>query len=108
MDESRVDSLSGLRSKDDGSLVKDWDDADKETDLPLQMVVQKVNFEDPRFMEQAAPSLAVEFPQGSKVFFLGEHAYGVVAQVEDVENNALVVTLAVSRHFTRVRRTNVS
>ncbi|CAG7851990.1 5'-3' exoribonuclease 1; AltName: Full=Exonuclease 2; AltName: Full=Exonuclease II; Short=Exo II; AltName: Full=p140 [Serendipita indica DSM 11827] len=89
-----VRPLKGLRSKDDGSLVKDWDDADKETDLPLQMLVQEVNFEDERFMEQAAPSLVDEFPQGSKVFFLGEHAYGVVAQVEGVEKNALTVTLA--------------
>lgn len=67
-----------------------------ETDFPLQLTVKEVNFEDERFKEQAAPPLEDEFPIGSTVFFLGEHAYGVVAQVQDNTDGALSVTLAVS------------
>ena len=84
---------------ENGSLVKDWDDAEKETDFPLQLTVKEVNFEDERFKEHGAPPLEDEFPIGSTVFFLGEHAYGVVAQVQDNTDGVLSVTLAVSNHY---------
>jgi 5'-3' exoribonuclease 1 len=76
--------------------VKEWELEDKETDFPLQMAVLQVNFEDERFKEQPAPPLEEEFPTGTTVFFLGDHAYGVVAQVQSIENNFMSVTLAVS------------
>ena len=41
--------------------------------------------EDPRYAERPAPPLSEEFPEGSKIFFLGEHAYGVAAQVNKTE-----------------------
>lgn len=91
-----ADICLDLKRLEDGSLVKDWESADKEIELPLQMTVTHVNYEDERFKEQAAPALEEEFPVGSTVFFLGEHAYGVVAQVEENSGNALSVTLAVS------------
>jgi 5'-3' exoribonuclease 1 len=84
-----------LKRLEDGSSVKDWEDADKETDVPLQLTVKEVNFEDERFKEQAAPPLSEEFPIGTTVFFLGEHAYGVVAQVHEIVGETLSVTLAV-------------
>lgn len=75
--------------------MKEWEEEDKEADFPVQMSVKEVNFEDERFKEQAAPPLDEEFPIGTMVFFLGEHAYGVVAQVHDNSGDALSVTLAV-------------
>lgn len=82
---------------EDGSLVKEWEDEDKEADFPLQMAVKQVNYEDERFKEQPAPPIEEEFPPGTTVFFLGNHGYGVVAQVTETGNNNLSVTLAVSR-----------
>jgi 5'-3' exonuclease len=92
-------SAPGLKRLEDGSLVKDWEEEDKETDFPVQMSVKEVSFEDERFMEQGAPTLDEEFPVGTMVFFLGEHGYGVVAQVQDTIDGTLSVTLAV-RDFT--------
>ncbi|PVF93617.1 hypothetical protein CPB86DRAFT_715030 [Serendipita vermifera] len=86
--------LKGLKRLEDGSSVKDWEEADKETDIPVQLTVKEVNFEDERFKEQPAPPLLEEFPIGTTVFFLGEHAYGVVAQVQDIVGETLSVTLA--------------
>lgn len=59
------------------------------------MTLSEVASEDPRFSERAAPSLSEEFPEGSKVFFLGEHAYGVAAQVQSTTETTLSVILAV-------------
>jgi 5'-3' exoribonuclease 1 len=47
-------------------------------------------------MEKPAPPLSDEFPEGSKIFFLGEHAYGVAAQVSATTESTLSVILAVS------------
>lgn len=55
--------------------------------------------EDPRFVERAAPKLEDEFPEGSRIFFLGEHAYGVAAQVSGTTDDSLSVVLAVSIEF---------
>ena len=63
---------------DTGAFVKDYEGPEKEVEQAVQMAVSEVNSEDPRFIEKEAPPLSEEFPEGSKVFFLGEHAYGVV------------------------------
>ena len=60
------------------------------------MCLPEVVSEDPRFMEREAPPLSEEFPDGSKIFFLGEHAYGVAAQVSTTTESTLSVILAVS------------
>jgi 5'-3' exonuclease len=85
---------------DDGAFVKDYEDQDKEKEQALQMALSEIISEDPRFLERAAPPLSEEFPEGSKVFFLGEHAYGVAAQVSATTDNTLAVILAVSTLFT--------
>jgi 5'-3' exoribonuclease 1 len=59
------------------------------------MTLSEIPSEDPRYAERAAPPLSEEFPEGSKVFFLGEHAYGVAAQVSAATDNTLAVVLAV-------------
>lgn len=89
-----VRPLRGLKRLDDGSFIKDYEDADKEIEQAVQMCVSEVSSEDPRFKERAAPPLSEEFPEGSKIFFLGEHAYGVAAQVSGTTNDTLSVVLA--------------
>lgn len=85
----------GLKRLDDGSFVKDFDGPEKEVECPVQMSLSQVASQDPRFMERAAPPLSEEFPEGSKIFFLGEHAYGVAASVNSTVENALSIILAV-------------
>lgn len=68
----------------------------KEEEQAVQMCLSKVASEDPRFMEREAPPLAEEFPEGTRLFFLGEHAYGVAAQVSATNEMSLSVILAVS------------
>ena len=81
---------------DTGAFVKDYEGSDKEVEQAVQMAVSEVNSEDPRYLEKEAPPLSEEFPEGSKVFFLGEHAYGVAAQVFGTTEDTLSVNLAVS------------
>ena len=85
----------GLKRLDTGALVKDYEGPEKEVEQAVQMVVSEVASEDPRFMEKEAPPLSEEFPVDSKVFFLGEHAYGVAAQVSETTKETLSVVLAV-------------
>jgi 5'-3' exoribonuclease 1 len=78
-----------------GALVKDYEDGDKEMEHAVQMTLSEIASEDPRFMERDAPPLSEEFPEGTKLFFLGEHAYGVAAQVSSTSDTNLSVMLAV-------------
>ncbi|TBU45695.1 hypothetical protein BD309DRAFT_859613 [Dichomitus squalens] len=89
-----VRPLKGLKRLDDGAFVKDYEGPEKETEQAVQMAVSEVNSEDPRFLEKEAPPLSEEFPDGSKVFFLGEHAYGVAAQISATTQDTLSVILA--------------
>ena len=90
-------SGSGMKRLETGAFVKDYEDSDKEVEQAVQMVISQVASEDPRFLEKEAPPLSEEFPDGCKIFFLGEHAYGVAAQVASTTNDTLSVILAV-RH----------
>ena len=76
--------------------MKDYEGPDQEVEQVVQMCLPEVVSEDPRFMEREPPPLAEEFPEGTKVFFLGEHAYGAAAQVSATTNTTLAVVLAVS------------
>lgn len=77
--------------------MKDYDEnPEKEVDVALQMGVLRVVSEDPRYAEKEAPPLVEEFPVGSRVIFLGDHAYGTAGQVSATEESSLSVILAVS------------
>ena len=76
--------------------MKDYEGSDRETEQAVQMALSEVACEDPRYLEKDAPPLSEEFPEGSRIFFLGEHAYGVAAQVSSTTETALSVILAVS------------
>jgi 5'-3' exoribonuclease 1 len=91
-------SFLGLKRLDSGALVKDYEGPDKEWEQAMQMCLPEVTSEDPRFLEREAPKLSEEFPEGSKIFFLGEHAYGVAAQVSATTETTLSVILAVRNH----------
>ncbi|KAI0091131.1 exonuclease II [Irpex rosettiformis] len=88
-----VRPLKGLKRLDDGALVKDYEGFENETEQAVQMAVTEVSSEDPRYLEKEAPPLSEEFPEGSKVFFLGEHAYGVAAQVSETTKDRLSIVL---------------
>ena len=94
-DECRV---LGLKRLESGALVKDYEGPDRELEQAVQMCLPEVASEDPRFLEREAPKLSEEFPEGSKIFFLGEHAYGVAAQVSATTETSLSVILAVRGH----------
>ena len=86
---------TGLKRLESGALIKDYEGSDKEIEQAVQMVISEVASEDPRFLEKDAPPLSEEFPDGTNIFFLGEHAYGVAAQVSSTTDSALSVVLAV-------------
>ena len=85
----------GLKRLESGAFVKDYEDPDKEVEQAVQMTVSEVASEDARFIEKEAPPLSEEFPSGTKVFFLGEHAYGAAAQVTETSKDTLSIMLAV-------------
>ncbi|KAK7466207.1 exonuclease II Exo2 [Stygiomarasmius scandens] len=89
-----VRPLKGLKRLETGAFIKDYEDANKEIEQALQMIVEEVHAEDPRYIEKPAAPLSEEFPSGSNIFFLGEHAYGVAAQVSETTENTLSVILA--------------
>jgi 5'-3' exoribonuclease 1 len=59
------------------------------------MTLSEIASEDPRFVEKEALPLSEEFPEGSGVFFLGERAYGVAAQVSTTTDKTRSVIPAV-------------
>ena len=87
--------IIGMKRLETGAFVKDYEGPDKEIEQAVQMVISQVASEDPRFLEKDPPPLSEEFPDGCKIFFLGEHAYGVAAQVANATNETLSVILAV-------------
>ena len=93
-------TLAGMKRLDTGAFVKEYESENKEYEQALQMTVSEVISEDPRFIEKEPPPISEEFEIGSKVFFLGDHAYGVAAQVSETSQNSLAVMLAVSKHLT--------
>lgn len=71
---SNVEDRTGMKPLDSGGFVKEYETQDKETKQAIQMAVTTVASEDPRYVERMPPPLSEEFPVGTKVFFLGEHA----------------------------------
>ncbi|WWC63302.1 uncharacterized protein I303_105902 [Kwoniella dejecticola CBS 10117] len=89
-----VRPLKGMKRLHTGALVKDYEAPEKEIAQAYQLAVSQVTFEDERYIEQAAPPMAQEFPEGEKVIFLGQMAYGTAAQVMSTTETTLDVSLA--------------
>ena len=77
--------LLGLKRLESGAFVKYYGGLDKELEQAVRMCYQRL-------------LLSEESPDSSKVFFLGEHAYGVFAQVSASMETTLSVILAVRNH----------
>ncbi|WVQ68061.1 uncharacterized protein L199_006267 [Kwoniella botswanensis] len=89
-----VRPLKGMKRLDTGALVKDYEGPEKEITQAYQLAVNQVTFEDERYLEQAAPPMSQEFPDGEKVIFLGQMGYGTAAQVIKTTDTTLDVALA--------------
>ncbi|BGP06510.1 exonuclease II Exo2 [Rhodotorula toruloides] len=84
--------LKGLRREADGSMVKEWEDETE--DFALQATVSHITNEDVRYMERPPIPVDIEYPVGTKVFFLGPLFYGVPAQVLDHKDDSLCIRIA--------------
>ncbi|KAF8525866.1 exonuclease II [Hysterangium stoloniferum] len=89
-----VRPLKGLKRLDSGAFIKEYEAEEKETEQVAQLAIPTVESEDPRYLEKDAPPLHEEFPIGSKIFFLGDQAYGVAAQISETMKDTLSVVIA--------------
>ncbi|WWC90706.1 uncharacterized protein L201_005643 [Kwoniella dendrophila CBS 6074] len=89
-----VRPLKGMKRLHTGALVKDYEAPEKEIAQAYQLAVNQVSFEDERYIEQPAPPMSEEFPDGEKVIFMGGAAYGTAAQVIGTTETTLDVSLA--------------
>jgi hypothetical protein len=89
-----------MKPLENGAFVKEYETQGKEMEQAVQMAVTSIASEDPRYVERVPPPLSDDFPIGTKVFFLGEHAYGTAAQISGATNTSLSVILAVSGSYT--------
>lgn len=110
-----VRPLKGLKRLDTGALVKDYEGPEKEIIQPWQSTVTQVTFEDERYIEQAAPPMGQEFPDGERVIFMGQMAYGTAAQVNSTTDETLDISLAYfptermeNAEFTRIVQSRAS
>ncbi|KAG2354111.1 hypothetical protein BDR07DRAFT_1382532 [Suillus spraguei] len=100
-----VHPLKGLKHLESGALVKDYEGPEKELEQAVQMVISEVASEDPRFPKKDAPPLSEEFPDGTNIFFLGEHiALSVVLAFflsDKTENNKfkIIVDNRISQYY---------
>lgn len=85
--------LKGLKRLDDGALIKEWDDV--EIEQAVQAIVQTVAHQDARYIEKPAQPVEIEYPEGTKVFYLGDALYGTPAVVIGHENQQLYIQAAV-------------
>lgn len=68
-----VSLIKGLKRLDNGAMVKNFGIfSDEKRTFPLQLIIQKVKVEDPRFKEKPAPPINVEFPEGTEGFYIGD------------------------------------
>lgn len=102
-----VDMLTGLVKTEEGAFIKQYGTIPgMNTEFAAQVVVDEVVSEDERFIERAAIPFEEEFPVGSRVFFLGDYAYGRPVQVESHANNRADIKVSVPQvkepDFTRL------
>lgn len=89
-----VRPLKGLMRMQDGSFLKDYESSSKrEVDQAIQVSVANVINEDNRYLERPPLPLPLEFPERSKVFYLGSHAYGSPASIIAVSNKEIAIEL---------------
>ncbi|UZJ52559.1 hypothetical protein CBS101457_001879 [Exobasidium rhododendri] len=89
-----VRPLTGLKRMEDGSFLKDYEEDNRnEVEQAIQVSVPHVINEDGRYTERPPLPLPSEFPEKSKVFYLGEHAYGSPASIIAISQKQIAIQL---------------
>ncbi|CCF57300.1 hypothetical protein KAFR_0C03080 [Kazachstania africana CBS 2517] len=70
----KVLPVTGLMRTPEGAYVKTY--AETPDHYPLQLMVETISNKDERYRERAPVPISQEFPEGSRVIFLGDYAYG--------------------------------
>ncbi|PKI84263.1 hypothetical protein MVES_001427 [Malassezia vespertilionis] len=90
-----VRPLRGLHRLPNGAIVKDYESEHRaEICYPLQLMVANVTHQDTRFLERPGLSIGSEFPDGTKVFYLGDPGFGCPARVIGTTSKSVAVELA--------------
>ena len=77
--------------------MKDYKDPEKEKEHPVQICLSELVSEDPQCFKCDMSPLSEKFPEDSKIYFLGEHVYGVAAVLSVTIKTSLSMILAI--HF---------
>ena len=90
-----VRPFKGLSHGYDGSIIKQYEpSAQSEVVHPLQLLVSQVRHPDARFMERPPMTVSEEYPEGTKVFFLGVPGFGCPARVIGTAGDQITVEMA--------------
>ena len=90
-----VRPLVGMRRLSNGAVVKRYaSNASDEIHYPLQLVVHDVKKKDMRFREQPGMTVGAEFPDGSKVLFLGMPGFGCPGRVIGSTSTSVTIEMA--------------
>lgn len=90
-----VRPFKGLSHGYDGSIIKQYEPSPQnEVVHPLQLLVSQVRHPDARFMERPPMTVSEEYPEGTKVFFLGIPGFGCPARVIGTAGDQITVEMA--------------
>lgn len=87
--------VKGMKRFSDGSLKKDFPPPKESMDVALQTVVMSVQYADPRFKEHGPLPVAVDFPAGCRIFFMGKVNYGCAGEVVGHDKETMTIRLLV-------------
>jgi len=91
-----VSLLKGLKRTEEGAFIKEFlPIAGQDSEFALQTIVENVISKDSRYVERKALDVEEEYPDGSKVFFLGEYHYGRPAYVSGYTDGKTNIYLSV-------------
>ncbi|MCO5598715.1 hypothetical protein L7F22_052813 [Adiantum nelumboides] len=89
-----VRTMLGLKRMEDGSFLKEYEpDMKQEVEQAIQLSVASVTHEDRRYVERAPLPLPAEFPEKSRAFYLGPHAYGSPASIVAISTKQIAIEL---------------
>ncbi|KAI3622886.1 exo2 [Malassezia furfur] len=90
-----VRPLQGLHRLPNAAVAKEYAATPQgEIEYPLQLMVDRVAHEDARFLERPGMSVSEEFPDQTRVFYLGERGYGCPARVLGTTSSTVAIELA--------------
>ncbi|WFC96839.1 exonuclease II Exo2 [Malassezia brasiliensis] len=90
-----VRPLQGLHRLPNAAVAKEYAATPQgEIEYPLQLMVDRVAHEDQRFLERPGMSVSEEFPDQTRVFYLGERGYGCPARVLGTTSSTVAIELA--------------